>query len=86
MFIFIILCKLGVNCSSSGLPSPSVVKGSQTLKLYQLIKIQCLMNDEYQSAKVFATPLEEENHKDRFNNVSKPFYSFDKYALIMDLD
>ena len=44
------------------------------------------MNDEYQSAKVFATPLEEENHKDRFNNVSKPFYSFDKYALIMDLD
>ena len=44
------------------------------------------MNDEYQSAKVFATPLKEENHKDRFNNVSKPFYSFDKYALIMDLD
>ena len=86
MFIFIILCKLGVNCSSSGLPSPSVVKGSQTLELYQLTKIQSLMDDEYQSAKVFATPLEEENHKDRFNNVSKPFYSFDKYSLIMDLD
>ena len=85
MFVFIILCKLGVNCSSFGLPCTSVVKGSQTLELYQLTKIQSLMNDEYQSAKVLVTPFEE-NHKDRFNNVPKPLYSFDKYAPNMDLD
>ena len=83
MFVFIILCKLGVNCSRFGLPSLLAVKGSQTLELYQLTKIQSLMNDEYQSAKVLVTPFEE-NHKDRFNNVPKPFYRFNKYALNMD--
>ena len=43
------------------------------------------MDDEYQSAKVLVTPFEE-NHKDRFNNVPKPFYRFNKYALNMDKD